>query len=907
MALSNGNGATAYCCSLEADEIKLSNPFVPSRYELSITVDLDRWTYEGTECIQLVRDRNIPFGSQITLHMASTINVLRVEGGSIASKNSGMDTITFELSEDSVKDGDTGEEIKLTVHFSHEIQEELHGFYRVKYRHERNDCRMASTHFEPTSARRFFICQDEPGARTSFSLKVRIPTTCTQAAKLTVLSNTPLHSRWEEGGYIYHQFDPISQCPPYLLACVIGELECVSTVAGASKIPISVYATPGKTLRASFPLKIVSFALEFFENFFQYPFPLPKLDVVAVPDFPIGGMENWGCICCVETILLNDDATTSIEAKERVAELLCHEVSHNWFGNLVGINWWDGLWLKEGFASWCGYFAANAFCPSWHSLENGMWSVAQAKAVDQYDNSHPVEVQVKDPSNITEIFDRISYDKGMGLVWMLEAFLGEKWSPAVAHYIRTFAFKGTKTNHLWMALEESSGEQIMASMKTFTSNLGLPLVHIQRIDSETVTVRQEACTLATTSRKKGTKVDTVWTIPITFGGTMVLKKVMLEEEGPVNVDASLKDFPFLVANFQARGFYRVRYDDKLFQSLLEADHYPALTVPDRCALLSDVLASAYMGFPDLQRLGKLCRVVRMHETETAVLKELITTVMSITSVLKDSPNIMRDIRLQQLSFMIPMAECYCTIEAQKEGEQNATLQLRQTLIISTSLWLIMNCYDPAQAVESPLVHWAIEQAKNFFHAHRDESRFYRIGTLGVCLAVYNRLDPLTNPEDRQEQLLGILHEVDLREELIPHILTGLCASTHPSLVEELLVQCITNVEVRSQYGGNLFFGASQNPSFQRNQLWMFFCKNFNKIKDQWGAGQFRIQTIVECVGGSLYGDESLAEFEYFFTQHSLEKAQMTIKRTAENIRIKAWLSHRWSPEEFAIALSNRTP
>lgn len=889
---------------MERAPIRLLNPFIPRSYDLCITADLDRWSYEAVERIHLVRDPTIPLASQVTLHMTSTISISMVEGGTMLAKNYSRDTVTFQLSEEEMKRGETEEGVNLTIRFSHEMLEELHGFYRVKYRHGGNEYRMASTHFEPTSARRFFICQDEPAARATFSLEVQIPVMCSRASKLTVLSNTPLQRKWEENENIHHRFSPIPDCPPYLIACVIGELECISTVAGTSKIPISVYTTPGKSDQASFALQTSAFALEFFESFFQYPFPLPKLDVVAVPDFPIGGMENWGCICCVETILVNDDAGTSAEVKERVAELLCHEVSHNWFGNLVGIDWWEGLWLKEGFASWCGYFAANAFRPSLNCLETGMRSVMRAKTIDQYDHSHPVEVPIEDPSRITEIFDRISYDKGMGLVFMLESFLGEKWSPAVAHYIRSFSFQGTKTNQLWQALEESSGEQITACMKTFTEQLGFPLVHVERKNSNTVTVRQEPCRLATTSRGKENCKDTLWTIPITIAGPSSLKKMVLSEEGPVNIEIHSKDFPFVVANLRARGFYRIRYDDELFQSLIVKDHYISLDIADRCALLSDIGASIFMGFPDLGRLGALCRVVRQHDSDTMVLKELVSNVISVSALLKENKKLANQFCFEHLSFLIPIGESYCSAEAQKFGEEDAALQIHHSFIIETSLHLITNYYDDDKALMTPLVRWAIEQARNFLRAHSGETGSYRAGTVGACLKVYNRLDPGTTPSERHQELLRVLHSSNLRDERTYDVLTGLCASTHTPFVEDLLLQCIANGELRSQYGGNLFSGACSNASFQKNQLWKFFCRNFDKIKEQWGAGQFRIQVIVECVGATLHGEESAAEFEAFFQEHSLEKAQMAINRTVEKIRVLTWLSSRWSHEELFKAFSS---
>eukprot|EP00796_Vickermania_ingenoplastis_P002304 gene2304-1441_t len=944
----------AMMLSVSDVKVRMENAFIPVAYHVTIAVDLENWTYEAEERITLARNPEVPQRSIIQLHAAGTMKIESVTGGSLVKQNCPKEVVYIQLPSD-VASNDSAKP-ELVIRFKHQIQEELRGFYRVKYRYKGTEYRMASTHFEPTAARLFFICQDEPAMRADVTLTVKIPTSYPQSDQYTVLTNTPLRNKAVEGEYIVHSFDSIPRCPPYLVACVIGQLECISTTAGQSKIPVSLYATKGKLDRANFALETSAFALDFFEEFFQHPFPLPKLDVVAVPDFPIGGMENWGCICCVESILVDD--STSIEGKKRASELLCHEVSHNWFGNLVAIDWWEGLWLKEGFASWCGNYASHIRHPSWNCLDDAMRSVAGAKEVDQYDHSHPVEVPIIDPGDITQIFDRISYDKGMGLVFMLQAFLGEgKWGPAVAHYIRRYAYGATKTHQLWEAIEESSGEPIADVMKSFTSQMGYPVVHVERTSPDRITLRQQPCRLVTTAQKpKETQVwrqkenkegneqeqheqpeqpnaeaqldgvaveevapaaveeegdaaagepemelvteyeDTLWSIPVVLEGPEgKTVNVVLNGKEPVEVEASETDFPFLVANPRRTGFFRCRYDNAMFQRLL--NNYTALQIADRCALLSDVKAATYMGLADLDRLGQLAAVVRQHETETLVLKEFAATIFSFSSAFTEG-EMVGTLRLAQLSFFIPMAMESITPEARAAAKASAELEIRQNFILETALLLLTRHYSISAARKEPLIRWAFDQAKAMLE---NKGAPFETSTLGLCLAAYNRLEPSTTAETRQGELLQALKRVDGNDELSRAVIVGLCASPEPTYVEDVLRHCMMNTAVRSLFGGIAFAAAAANSDLKTGQLWQFFQIHFNKIKEQWGGGQFRIQVIVECVASSLSGQSAADEFERFFRLNPLPNARLAVGRATENIRLRAWLRQHWSPEALLHA------
>lgn len=245
----------------------------------------------------------------------------------------------------------------------------MKGFYRSTHIVNGTEHRLAATHFEPTGARECYICQDEPSARCDFSLAV---TLVEPFADMTVLSNAPLASKTSTTangqGAVQWRFEPAKSIPPYLTACCIGDFEYAEKQnVGEHSIPLRMFCAVGKKATAEYALDVAAFALTLFEKLFRSPFPLPKLDLVAIPDFPIGGMENWGLITLTETVLV--DHTKSIRSLKSASELVTHEVSHNWFGDLVAIDWWEGLWLKEGFASWCGYYGTDARHPEWLTNE----------------------------------------------------------------------------------------------------------------------------------------------------------------------------------------------------------------------------------------------------------------------------------------------------------------------------------------------------------------------------------------------------------------------------------------------------------------------------------------------------------------------------------------------------------
>ncbi|CAD2218614.1 Peptidase M1 N-terminal domain/Peptidase family M1 domain/ERAP1-like C-terminal domain containing protein, putative [Angomonas deanei] len=845
--------------------VKLSNAFVPSAYHLVVTVDLSTWSYEVEEKVTLKRNAAVELSKEIQLHAASSMKIGDVRGGQILGRDEELQTVVLSL------DQTDQDETEVTFHFKHEIQEELRGFYRVRFQHNGVEHRMASTHFEPTAARRFYICQDEPAARADFTLTVRLPK---EESHYTVLSNGPLREKTVTDQFAVYQFDTIPSCPPYLTACVVGELEHVETVTNG--IPIRVYTALGKSSKADFALKTTAFALNLFEQFFQAKFPLPKLDVVAVPDFPIGGMENWGCIACIDSILV-DPATSSIASQKRASELICHEVSHNWFGNLVAISWWEGLWLKEGFASWCGYYASHLYEESWKCMDDAAGDVGGALETDMYENSHPVEVRIDDPAQITEIFDSISYDKGMGLVFMLEAFLGDRWSSAVAHYIKTYQYKDTRTVQLWEALQEASGLPISASMQSFTTQMGYPILHIKRLSPSRLSVRQQPCKLASTPQKS----TQTWSVPLTIqshGDTRIEKMVQGTEELEVDLPEEMAKQAFLTANPARKGFYRCRYDDDIFNGWLQ--DFTQLQASDKCAMVSDIGACIKMGLDDMTRLSAFGAKIRESERDTGVLRQYSDCVKQLSHAFTNE-EVRSWFRREHLAFFVQLAdECL---------HDDKASMLHKTFLINTALQYMAADYDVEEAEKTAVLKWSLEQVKSFL-----SDGAYDPGTLAACCIAYVRFDKTKEIEEKNEQLFDRYGKVDGNDELCRSLLQGMLSGSDTAFVKQLCLRCIENNGVRNHFGGTVFMGMCANPFFKGTEIWDFFQSNFKSIERQWGGGQFRIQVIVSQVAGTLHGPAAAAEYGQFFKQNPLPNARLAIGRSVENIQLRSWIENKWT-------------
>ena len=455
---------------------RLPTSVTPNRYDITLTPNLTEFTFTGEISVEI--DISAPT-SQLILNAAeldiSDATVLLANGTHIEAKeitlDQQMETATLSLN----SEVPAGKAV-LNSHFRGILNDQLRGFYRCQYvGADDQEHYLATTQFEATDARRAFPCWDEPAAKAVFAVKLIIP------SELVALSNTPSISEMLlADGTKSVQFAETPKMSTYLLAFIVGDLACVEGISDDGTI-VRVWATKGKEAQGSFALDVSLRLLKYMNWYFDIPYPLKKLDHIAIPDFAAGAMENWGAITYRETALLYDEVNSAANTQQRVAEVVSHEMAHMWFGDLVTMDWWDDLWLNESFASWMGNKAVDHLYPSWDMWTQFVFQDTNSGlSLDGLKNSHPIEVSVGNPAEIGELFDAISYNKGGAVLRMLESFLGEEiFRRGIYNYLSAHSYGNARTEDLWAGLESASGQPVTRVMNTWIKQPGYPVLDVE--------------------------------------------------------------------------------------------------------------------------------------------------------------------------------------------------------------------------------------------------------------------------------------------------------------------------------------------------------------------------------------------------------------------------------------------
>ena len=456
---------------------RLINSFIPTHYSLAIDLShAKERIFRGTVNI----DGEMPTGvDQILLHTKDlTIESVVVDGSSVPFTHGEFDGLA--LGGDTLQPGKHA----ITIVFSGSITDAMHGLYPCYYEHEGVKKELFATQFESHHAREVFPCIDEPEAKATYDV------TLTTEPGVVVLGNQPIKSQSTKDGSLVTTFETTPRMSSYLLAWVVGELHRKTTMT-KDGVEVSVWATPAQRPEAlDFPLEHAVKSIEFFNEYFGVPYPLPKSDHVALPDFSSGAMENWGLITYREIALLADPATTTVASKQYIATVISHELSHQWFGNLVTMKWWNNLWLNESFATLMEYIAVDAIHPEWNIwLDFATNESILALRRDAIDGVQPVQVEVNHPDEISSLFDgAIVYAKGARLMRMCQQFIGnDAFRKGLRGYFNEFAYTNTEADNLWQHLSTASGQDIGSLMNTWISQSGYPVV---RVEPDTLTQEQ---------------------------------------------------------------------------------------------------------------------------------------------------------------------------------------------------------------------------------------------------------------------------------------------------------------------------------------------------------------------------------------------------------------------------------
>jgi len=557
---------------------RLARSVVPSAYRVFLTPSLETFTFAGRVEIDVEITESL---SELTLHAvdlelgAATISA---DGTSYRSQEHHLDdtyqTVTF-VFERELPVGPAVVEIA----FDGILNDQLHGFYRSTFTDDKGVAHtIATTQFEHSDARRAFPCWDEPAFKATYQINLTVP------SELAAYSNSPVSSDTDLGnGLRTVSFLPTMKMSTYLVAFVIGPFEETATM-DVDGVPLRIVVPIGKAHLTDLALEAGAFGLRWFSKYFGIPYPGEKLDMIAIPDFAFGAMENLGCITYRETALLVDPSTGSQPEIQRVAEVVHHELAHMWFGDLVTMEWWEGIWLNEAFATFMQLMCTNAFKPAWRvwATQNSFRDLALQ--IDALHSTRAIEYDVISPEDTQGMFDVLTYEKGGSVLRMLEQYLGEEiFRDGIRLYLKKHSYANTVTTDLWDALEEISGLPVRNVMNTWILQGGFPLV---TLDGGQLTQQP-----FTNGPARGTSaIGEHWLVPVQSrsldGGTV--SKHLLDEAPVVVTDAAP-----VVINAGGSGVFRSRYGANELAAL--APRISELEELERSTLMSDSWAALFAG------------------------------------------------------------------------------------------------------------------------------------------------------------------------------------------------------------------------------------------------------------------------------------------------------------------------
>ncbi|XP_062097259.1 aminopeptidase M1-like isoform X2 [Humulus lupulus] len=769
----------------------------------------------------------------------------------------------------------------LAIVFEGILNDKMKGFYRSTYEQNGDKKNMAVTQFQPADARRCFPCWDEPACKATFKITLDVP------SELVALSNMPVIEEKVDGHLktVSYQESPIMST--YLVAIVVGLFDFVEDHT-SDGIKVRVYGQVGKANQGKFALHVAVKTLELYKEYvehskyFAVPYPLPKLDMVAVPDFAFGAMENYGLIIYREIALLYDDQHSAAANKQGVATTVAHELAHQWFGNLVTMEWWTDLWLNEGFATWVSYLANDSLFPEWKVWTQFLDGSIEGLRLDGLEGSHPIEVEIRLVSQIQDIFDAISYKKGASVIRMLQSYIGaECFQRSLALYIERHAFSNAKTEDLWAALEEGSGEPVNRLMSSWTKQTGYPVVSI-KVKDQKLEIQQSRFLYG------GSHGEDQWIVPITLCcGSYDNQINFLLESKSVALDMNKFGLAeaatgWIKLNVNQTGFYRVKYDEGLADRLRYAIENKYLTAPDRLGILDDAFA---LCMASQQSLSSLLTLMKSYseELDYTVLSNLITVSYKVERIVASAvPELLDTIKDFFINLFRNAAQ---TLGWQpKDGESHLDAMLRGEILT------VLAVFGDDQTL--------LEASRRFNEFLNDRNTPLLPSDLRK--AAYVAVMQRTSAANRlgYESLLRIYRESDLSQEKI-RVLSSLTSCPDPSIVLEALDFSLTS-EVRTQ-DVVLVLNVSKEG---RETAWKWLKDNWEHISNTWGS-TYLITRFISAIVSLFSSIEDAEEIEDFFASRTKPGMARTLKQGIERVHINAaWVRSVQHEDQLVETMNN---
>lgn len=849
---------------------------IPDRYDLHLKPDLSVCTFSGTICINLRIIEPTKFvvlnALELNIHgvlFTDSQNQQQFSPCDIVLDED--DEILMLVFEEALNAGDG----ILRIDFSGILNEHLRGFYRCTYMDGEEKKNMAVTQFEAVDARRCFPCWDEPALKATFKITIDLP------LELVALSNMPIIDEKLTGNVKTVYFEESPLMSTYLVAVVIGLFDYVEDTT-ADGVKVRVYCPLGQANKGKYALSIAVKALDLFAEYFSMPYPLPKLDMVAVPEFSGGAMENYGLIIYRENELLYDDLQSTAARKQIMTIVVMHEVAHHWFGNLVTMEWWTHLWLNEGFATWISYMATDGLFPEWKIWTQFLQQTTGGLRVDALEGSHPIEVEVHQARSVNEIFDAISYKKGSAVIRMLQGYLGDDiLQKALSSYMEKYAWKNAKTEDLWSVLSAESGIQVNKMMDSWTKQKGYPVISVKSEDHFLEFEQSQFLS-------SGLHGEGKWIVPITlFLGSYNRRKNFLLESKFEKVDVSelfsssdgysgsfneaneekCSEFVWVKVNVEQSGFYRVKYEDKLAAQLRKAVEKNCLLASDKFGVLDDAFALCQACEISISSLLSLMDVYRK-ELDYAVLSKLIDVCYSVVEISIDAiPDAVNELKTFFINLLL--------FSAEKLGWESVPGEIHLNTMLRGDVYKALATFGHDKTHS--------EAMQRFESLLKDSATPLLSADIRKATYIAIMRNASTTNRNGFESLLKILREADTVHE--KERVLGCIASCPDSEIVLEVLNLLVSDEVRDQ---DIIYGLRGISLEGREIAWRWLKDNWDLILNKYGDGLL-ITHFIRDIITPFCSNEKADEVTEFFAARATPGIATNLKQSIEQVRIKA----RW--------------
>jgi len=832
------------------DPYRLPRHVVPTRYDLRLEPDLTTASFAGQETITITVHQST---SDIVLNAIDLdIASAKIEGESGPAREAAITLdVTLQRCHLTFTERLLPGSWRLTIIFSGTLNDKLRGFYRSTYKDENGATHnMAATQFEATDARRAFPCWDEPDFKAVFATTLVIDPT------LTAVSNSTMTSETREGGKKTVRFADSMKMSTYLVAFIVGKIEPTEpTMVGQT--PLRLWAVPGKGHLARFGQDIAAASLSFFENYYGIPYPGDKLDLLAIPDFASGAMENLGAITYRETALLVDRQSATHSELERVADVVAHENAHMWFGDLVTMSWWNGLWLNEAFATFMEMLAVDAWKPEWKRWDSFGVSRAAAFSVDGLHSTRPIEYPVQAPKDADAMFDVLTYEKGASVLRMLEQHIGPTvFRDGVRDYLHAHAYGNADTNDLWVSLGKIAKQPVPELMNGWIFQPGFPLVTVHASPSSELTITQQRFSYLSEAQSEPSQKQT-WQIPlqlrITVGGKSRTARMLLtEKETTIPLP---KDWESVLLNEGGHGFYRVRYAPDLLDRLLNGG-MDQLAATERFNLINDAWATTVAGLmPLTEYLDLTARFTAERDKNVwAVLLDSFSFLNKVITV-EDRPALEDFVRARLGPAVADLGW------APRSGESEGTKQLRGELI--GALGKLGN----DAAIQA--------RAAELYVAYRQDAAAVDPNVVPALVAILAHRGDAVRYDEFNACFLSASTPQEERRYLF-----SLAAFQSPALLERTLSRTISG-DIRTQ-DAPFLVSAILGSVYGRELAWDFVKTNWEKMDQLFPKQGLRRMCggIVNLATPTLEGD-----VREFFASRKIDLGGKTLEQYLEQLRI----------------------